>query len=345
MRWPGALAALFILIAATAAAQPATEDGERIALVEQVKQSVVHVKAAPPPAKPRPKPARGRDPKFDQYLETMLSGLDQPKPQEGSGFVVDSRAGLILTAAHIVAGGGAVRVALPDGSERDAAVAGVDEETGIALLRVAGALPPALALSARDALAGETAMLVGWMLPLKSVLALEGMVTGAVPGAGAHNAAAPALVDYVALDIAIPNGGFGGAPVVDRSGKVVGLVSAIFGRDYGAGSLTLMIPARQIAPLIEPLAERGRMARGRIGIAIDCTPAPCAVTSVEPGSAAAQAGLKSDDRILAVDGLAVAGDVALRRAIATMAPGSRVVLRVQRDGRLLDVSVQTEARE
>ena len=249
--------------------------------------------------------------------------------------------GLVLTAAHIVAGATALRVALSDGSERDASVAGVDEEYGIALVRVAGPLPAALELSAREASAGETAMIVGFMLPARSVLALEGMVTGPIPGPATKSSLAPALVDYVALDIAIPSGSFGGSPVLDRSGKVVGLVSAIYGRGYGAGSLTLMIPGRQIAPLVGELAARGRIARSRVGISFNCQPTPCEVTSIDAGSTAAAAGVRAGDRILAVDGAAIAGDVALRRAVASKPVGSDLALRVERQGRQLDLKVRT----
>lgn len=346
MRWLGAIAALVLLAAApvSVAAQSAAEDSERIALIERVKASVVHVKVPPPPrAEQKRAPRSSRDVDFQEFFEKFGSSLGESRPQEGSGFVVDSQAGLILTAAHIVAKASAVRVALADGSERDAAVAGIDEDSGIALLRVAGAVPPALELSTRYPKAGETAMIVGWMLPLKSLLALEGMVTGPVPGAGNHSSLAPALVDYVAVDIGIPNGGFGGSPVLDRGGKVVGLVSAIFGRDYGPGSLTLMVPGRQIAPLIGELAAKGRIARSRIGIAFDCDPAPCAVTSVDKDSGAAAAGLRAGDRILAVDDLAVGDDVALRRAIAAKPVGTNVALRVQRGPALLDLSVRTDS--
>ena len=175
------------------------------------------------------------------------------------------------------------------------------------------------------------------------MLALEGMVTGPIPGAGSKSWQAPAFVDYVALDIAIPSGSFGGSPVLDRSGKVVGLVSAIYGRGYGAGSLTLMIPGHQIAPLVGELAARGRIPRSRVGIDFNCEPLPCEVTVVDAGSPAAAAGVKSGDRILAVDGAATANDVALRRAVASKPVGSELSLRIDRQGRQLDLKVRTSA--
>ena len=345
----GALAALLLLAAAPASAQPGIDDSDRIALIERVRASVVQVKSAPPP---RPEPSqrrrdvdRSRDSKADDardFFDRLTSQLGGPKPQEGSGFVVDSARGLVLTASHIVARTGGISVILPDGSERPAALAGIDEESGIALLKVGGAPLPQLELSPREARAGESALVAGWMIPLKSLLPLQGMVTGPAPGAVAGSESAPALVDYVALDLAIPNGGYGGAPVLDRSGKVIGMVSVIYGRGYGPGSLTLMIPAHQFAPLVPLLAAGGKIPRSRIGIDFDCSPGPCKVTLVEAGSPAAAGGVKEGDEIVAVDSSPIATDVELRRAIALRPVGSTVRLKVRRAGQELELQMRTD---
>ena len=254
-----AAALLLMLAPAPAIAQSAEEEAARIALIARIKPSVVQVKAlAPPrPAAAKDSKKRSGDMTVDDFFATMRGKLGVPRPQEGSGFVVDSERGLILTAAHIVAGNSKVRVVLADGSERDAAVVAADDRAGIALLRVAGGVPPALELSASEPRAGERALLLGWMIPLKSVLAFETMVTGPAPGAADKSPEAPS-VDYVALDVAIPNGGFGGGPVVGRDGKVIGVVSAIYGTSYGPGALTLIIPGAQIAPRLASLVARVR---------------------------------------------------------------------------------------
>lgn len=250
-----AAAMLLLITSAPATAQADEEESARIALIARVKPSVVQVKALapPPPAISGRAKTSKADKAFEDFLATMKGRVGEPRPQEGSGFVVDAERGLILTAAHIVARNNGVRVAFTDGSEREAAVVAADDRAGIALLRVAGSLPPALELSASEPRAGERALLIGWMIPLKSVLAFETMVTGPAPGAADKSPDAPS-VDYVALDATIPNGGFGGGPVVDRNGKVVGMVSAIYGVTYGPGALTLIIPAAQIVPRFASLS-------------------------------------------------------------------------------------------
>lgn len=335
----GLVAAAAFLTASLACATPA-EPGAQLSrpdLIALASPSVVRVKAKPRPASPSA-PARG---KRDPAIENIFSSIvPKPKDQEGTGFVVDQSAGLVLTAAHIVAKAGEVTVELPGTGVRAATVAGIDEESGIALLRVSGALPPALAFTERALVPGEAAMIVGWMLPAGSVLALEGMVMGEIP-AVSDEPTAPPLADYVALDAVIPNGGFGGSPVLDREGKVVGFVSAIYGRTYGPGALTLIIPSRGVPALIDALASDGRVARSVIGITTSCTAGACSVDAVEAGGPAALAGLRQGDRIVAIDGAEMRSDTAIRRAIAARPPGSQVRLRMMRGAQPFEVAVAT----
>lgn len=198
---------------------------------------------------------RGRG---DRKIEEALRRLPEKFPigqrrQEGSGFVIDAGRGLILTAAHIVAGDEPLTLVLPDGSERPAERVGVDPDGGIAVLRSEGLGLPELPLATRQARTGEATLVVGWMIPLRTILATEGMVTGAVPAGTITSSQAPPSVAYVVLDNLLPNGGFGGSPVVDRSGEVLGLISALYGRDYGRDALTLVIPAADLRPRLERL--------------------------------------------------------------------------------------------
>ena len=310
------------------------EDRDRVALIERVSRSVVWVRtiAEDPPAPTPPAKTRTKPPAFDVSDFQRIFRGGQPKREEGSGFVIDGERGLILTAAHLVDRSKTVTVGLPGGGEVPAQIVGIDQDGGFALLRVMGAKLPPLQFAARDAKAGESAMVVGWMIPLKSVMPIEGMVMGPAPGAAQH-AAASLLADYVALDAIIPNGGFGGSPVVDRSGAVIGFVSAILGRDYGTAAVTLMIPARGLRPLVEELAANGRIRRGGIGAAVDCARLPCVIDSIARGSPAELAGLKIGNAIVAVDGARLESESQLHRAVAIRPVGSDVTLTVTISGR------------
>ncbi|HET7816441.1 MAG TPA: trypsin-like peptidase domain-containing protein [Sphingomicrobium sp.] len=332
-------AVLACVLAAASLAAPAqaqgmaAEDRHRVELIERVSRSVVHIKVEhePPSVINTPIPQRRGKAGFDveRFFDTLKG---KPKPEEGSGFVIDSGRGLILTAAHIVDDAKAITVTLPGGATVAGQVAGIDEDGGIALLRVAAQLP-ALNLSDRAPKAGETAIVVGWMIPLKSVMPVEGMVMGEAPGLD-DSPMAPPFATYVALDAVIPNGGFGGSPVVDQSGKVIGMVSAIYGRTYGPGALTMMIPAATILEDVAQLAASGRVRRGAIGITVECPEGHCRVSTVEAGSAAETAGLRSGDSLIAVDGAKMSSVAQVQRAVGRKPIGSSLALTVYRDGRL-----------
>ena len=337
------LLALFATASPTAALPTPAEEEARIALIDRVSRSVVHVRAEGEP--PSPPPANDKR-KKSQPIEDFFSSLKyppSPRRQEGSGFVVDRARGLILTAAHIAAEAKTIRVTLPGGAERPAELAGLDVEGGLALLRVAGLNLPELELTQRPLRTGESALVVGWMIPLKTVMPIEGMVMGPAP-ALSMEAAAPAFADYVAVSSVLPNGGFGGSPVVDREGAVIGMVSAIYGRTYGSDALTMMIGSASIRPIVDQLTQNGTVRRGQIGITVDCASQPCTIDSVDDAGPAHLAGIRAGDALLAVDGLVARTESQVRRAIAAKPVGSSVALTIWREGRQLIIPATTSLR-
>jgi S1-C subfamily serine protease len=322
-------------------------DAARAEIIARGSRSMVHVKGVEPP---RPVAddlglnSRNRREREAAEMWRRLIGQNnplEPPRQEGSGFVWDAQRGLILTAAHLVERAQSVTVTLPDGSERPAEKVGVDPELGIAVLRVPRIDLPELSFAAHTPRAGEAALVLGWMIQLRSVLAMQGMVMGGIGNADLDASAAPPLADYVALDNTLPNGGFGGGPALDGEGKVFGVVSAIFGRGYGPDALTLVIPATQLRPVLEDLVTTGRVRRSQIGIATQCEQRLCTVTAVETGSPAERAGLAAGDRILTANGQAVQTSVGLRRVVAATPVGASVRVVIDREGRSSTIDIPT----
>jgi serine protease Do len=334
-------------------ALPADEEA-RIALVARTARSVVQIlgETDRPPITPSAgkggpassRPARNKPPTaaIDDFFRS-INESQPPRREAGTGFVVDEQNGLVLTAAHLVGKLDTIRVGLPDGTSKAATLVGIDEDSGIALLRVAGLGLPALPLESRIARPGETALLVGWMNPLNAVLPIEGMVMGPVP-ALSDEPAAPPLGDYVALTNVLPNGGFGGSPVLGRDGRVIGIVSAIYGRTYGPGALTMMIATSSIANVVDQLGRTGSVRRSEIGIQSDCSADPCKIADVTRGGPAEAAGIRADDAAIAVDGVAIRTDAQLRRAIAAKPVGSTVAMTIARGGQQSTVHVVTRLR-
>ncbi len=339
---------LAALSAGPGAAQSSSQsaDGARVALIEATKRSVVHVKAVlpAPPTIELPQDRRSR--KTRDIIQQLTGGRTaEPRREEGSGFVIDAAAGLILTAAHIVDDAVSLSIVQVDGTEVPAERVGVDHGSGIALLRApVPALRP-LKLASRIPAAGETGLVVGYMLPLKSVLSLEGMVMGTA-SSEAFGSEAPLLADYLAFDAALPNGGFGGAPVIDRTGEAIGIVSAIFGHGYGPDAITMILPVAQLRPAIEQLASSGRVRRGWIGAEIECAPFPCVVSSTVPGGPADLSGIRAGDRVVSIGGVSIARSGLAERAIAQAPIGATLnveLLRPDRTPASITIAVKTAA--
>jgi len=251
--------AAFLCLAQAAAAQPANRtqglsDPERVALIARTRPSVIHVKAS------GKAPGEAKSADSFRSLQQMLG----KRPEQGSGFVVDSAAGLVVTASHIVDDAERVEVLGADGVAHSASIERVDQSHGFAILRVVGLSAPALALANRAPQAGESALIVGWMLPDRALLAIDAMTMGTM-GFDPQNVGESASPGpYFALSAPLPGGSFGGAPVVDSDGQVIGLVAAIYGRDFASGAITLMLPIAPIAPFLSSPASVGKANGGAL---------------------------------------------------------------------------------
>lgn len=241
------LAWLLLFLDASAAAEPPAQsswadDRARMAVIERARPSVVHVRAI------RKQSSSTEQESLDE-IRSMF-GMPPGKPQEGSGFVVDSALGLVVTAAHLVERAERVEVLDSAGAIFPAEIAISDPARGIAILRVARLASPELPIAARVPAPGESVLVIGWMAPVRSLLALDAMAMGilSVDRSTAGESASPG--PYVALDRPLPLGSFGGAPVIDSGGRVVGLVTATYGRDSGPSAVTLMLPLTQLGAIL-----------------------------------------------------------------------------------------------
>ena len=234
-------AALMALPAAVLAQSP--EEKARIAVIARASPSVVQVRAT------LARPARSaQDKRFDAIVAMMGEGSS--KPQEGSGFVVDSARGLVVTAAHLVDGAERVEVVDTTGTATAAQIALSDPAQGIAILRVAGLKAPALALSGTTPAAGENLLVIGWMAPARALLPFATMAMGTIRFTPETASDKASVGPYLALDRSLPLGSYGGAPVLDSGGKVAGLVTATYGRDFGSSAVTLMLPLDRLPAML-----------------------------------------------------------------------------------------------
>jgi putative serine protease PepD len=269
----------------------------------------------------------------------------------GSGVILRSD-GYILTNNHVVAAalGGAGRVALTfnDGSTAAARIVGADAQDDLAVLKVDRTGLTAATLGTATALhVGDAVIAVG------SPLGLQGTVTAGIVSAlnrpvdtsdsgstGPLGGTTPVrtVLDAIQIDAAI-NPGNSGGPLVNAAGQVVGINSAIASTGSAAGNIGVgfAIPIDQAKVVATSLITSGKANHPLLGVALgDATDAggnPLArVQSLSPGGAAARAGLRVGDIIVAVGDQKTAGAEAVIAAVRTHQPGERVSVTVLRDG-------------
>jgi serine protease Do len=276
-------------------------------------------------------------------------GEETPVPGAGSGFIIDTN-GHVVTNNHVVEDATTVMVRLVDGREFTAEVVGSDPMTDVAVLKIQPQNGKPLPVAE---LGSSSTLQVGdWVLALGSPLELEFTVTtGIVSALGRQlTGRASSLEAFIQTDAAI-NPGNSGGPLVDLTGKVVGINSAIFGgqRFVGYG---FAIPVDLARKVVQDILQYGKVRRPQMGVQIqDVTEADAEVygldeirgaevVNVQPGSPAARAGLRIGDVILSLDDEEIHDGTDLTTGLAQHQPGETVTLTIVRDKREQRVEVE-----
>jgi serine protease Do len=252
----------------------------------------------------------------------------------GSGFLVDG-AGHVVTNAHVVEEADSVRVKLADDREFDAKVKGRDVRLDLAVLELVGAkdLPAASLGSSQELRVGEYVVAIG------NPFGLGNTVTMGIVSAKSRSIGAGPYDDFVQTDASI-NPGNSGGPLFNLRGQVVGINTAINPQGRGIG---FAIPVDALKDVLPQLLSAGKVARGRLGVAIQPVdpalakalgldkPKGALVGDVEPSGPADKAGLHPGDLILRVDQTEIARSEDLPRVVARHAPGSKVKVEYLRE--------------
>lgn len=276
-----------------------------------------------------------------------LTGRARQGPEGGGSAVVLSADGYLLTSAHVVARAERGLAAFQDGAETTFEVAGRDPLSDLAVVRAQGSgFTPAELGDADRLRVGQLVVAVGNPLGYTGSVS-AGVVSGLGRSLVAQAGGQARLVDSVIqTDAALHPGNSGGA-LADSTGQVVGINTAVVGPGVGQGlGLAVPINARS-RDIVATLIGGGRVRRAYLGFAGDTRPLPprvaqstgrrrgVEVLSVVEPSPAQRAGLRPEDLVVAIDGLAVEDMVDLQRLMTGERVDRPVVLEVVRGGRTM----------
>jgi serine protease Do len=264
----------------------------------------------------------------------------------GTGFIM-SPDGYVLTNHHVVDGADEVKVKLSDRREFTAKVIGSDQQSDVALLKIAATGLPALRLGdSRQLKPGQ------WVVAIGSPFGLDHSVTaGIVSAVGRSNPYADQrYVPFIQTDVAINRGNSGG-PLLNTRGEVVGINSQIFSNSGGYMGVSFAIPIDTAMGAVQQLKATGKVSRGQIGVQvqqIDYEKAKglglqdtrgALVAAIVDGSPAQKAGIEVGDVIRTFNGIAINDSSDLPPLVGALAPGSRAKLGVLRGDKSLNVDV------
>ncbi len=271
----------------------------------------------------------------------------------GSGVVIEGENGYIVTNNHVVSGadgveGAEIRAVFSDGSGSAARIVGRDPASDIAVLKVEKpGLVTAQLGNSDDVVVGDPVVAIG------SPLGLAGTVTSGIVSAldrpvrlSGEGSDTNAVISAVQTDAPINPGNSGGA-LVDATGALIGINTAIASVGGGSVGLGFAIPIDTVRDISEQLIDDGEAVHATLGVnarsVTDGTRDGALVLNVEPGSPAEAAGIEEQDVVIAVEGEAVGSSEELVVAIDGFEPGDTVTIEVVRGGGSREVEATLEA--
>ena len=228
-------------------------------------------------------PRSGSNDPIDEFFSRFF-GDAQPRENSqrslGSGILI-SKDGEILTSYHVVRNADAIKVKLADQTEYEARLIGKDDRTDLALIKIrrsGGNLPFARLGSSSQLDVGD------WVMAIGNPFGLEHTVTAGIVSAKGRVIGAGPYDNFIQTDASI-NPGNSGGPLINASGEVVGVNSAIFSQSGGNVGIGFAIPIDLAKKVVDQLKKNGRVVRGWLGIrAQDVSPQLAAIFRAHPQS-------------------------------------------------------------
>jgi putative serine protease PepD len=274
-------------------------------------------------------------------VTTGSSPLGGSAQAQGSGFVYDS-AGHIVTNDHVVDGATSVSVRLANGARYPATVVGTDPSTDLAVIKIdapAAQLHPLTVADSSTLVVGAPVVAIG------SPFGLEGTITSGIISSLHREIEAPnnfTIEDAIQTDAAINHGNSGG-PLLDLSGRVIGVNAQIKSDSGGNEGVGFAVPSSTVRTIVSELLQKGSVQHAYLGVSLSAN-GSARLDAISPGEAAQKAGLQAGDVVIKIDGATVTSGSQLRGAIDGHKPGDKVRITVRRSGSEKTVTVTLGTR-
>src|SRR5689334_12346981 len=290
-----------------------------------------------------------QDPFFRRFFNIPEQQRTRETQATGSGVIVDARQGYVITNNHVVENADAIEVTTKDNRRFRARLVGRDPDTDIAVLKIDPTNLTALEFGDSDRLeVGDFVLAIGNPFGLGQTV-----TSGIVSALGRSGLGIEGYEDFIQTDASINPGNSGGA-LVDLTGRLVGINTAILAPGGGNIGIGFAVPINMARQVMDQLVNYGEIKRGRIGVAIqDLTPdlaqalgtrrtQGAVIARVEPGSPAERAGLRTNDLVVAINGAPMRSGSELRNRVGLSRIGDEVELTVERGGSERNVTVRVE---
>lgn len=291
-----------------------------------------------------------KDPAFKKFFGNRLpEQKNQNENSLGSGVIVRAD-GYILTNNHVIAQADKIIVGLRDGRRAKATVIGTDPDTDLAVIKIDLQDLPVLLFKTTGSQVGDVVLAIGNPFGVGQTV-----TQGIVSALGRSDLGINTYEDFIQTDAAINPGNSGGA-LIDVSGNLIGVNTAIFSQSGGSLGIGFAVPAKVCQQVFSSILKDGRVIRGWLGISLLPPSYNSDFDTVKPTDGivvadifsrgpAADAGLRKGDRILKVNNESMPSASHLINYVALQPPNSTVQIEIERNGEPFKVDVRVGERQ
>jgi serine protease Do len=334
-------------------------------LAAKLLPTVVNISARSKPTETKKEPQEaerapsGSGSPFEEFFREFMERNGQGEQAQrrgvsvGSGFVIDAEKGYVVTNNHVIVGedpnsppADEIKVTLQNEKTFTATIVGRDVLADVAVLKIQPT-PDLVAVTWGDS---NAARVGEWVLAIGEPFALSGTVSAGI--ISARNRDIGGRYDnYIQTDASINKGNSGG-PLFNMKGEVIGITSLIYSPSGGSIGLGFAHPSVEVRPIIAQLIQSGKAKRGWLGVSIQSVDQDIAdslglkdaagalVSSVQPKSPAATAGVQANDVILTFDGKKVPDSRHLPRMVVETPIDRDVPVQIWRDGKEISKTIK-----